>query len=33
VAVELHLPARISEKEMELFRQAQQNSQSHAYSA
>jgi curved DNA-binding protein len=33
VAVELHLPARISEKEMELFRQlAQQNSQSHAYS-
>jgi len=33
VAVELHLPARISEKEMELFRQiAGQNSQNHAYS-
>ncbi len=33
VAVALHLPARISEKEMELFRQlATLNSQSHAYS-
>ncbi len=33
VAVELHLPSHLSEKEMELFRQlAKQNSQSHAYS-